>query len=88
MARNTEKNEQLRQLSKEKILAAALDQFAENGLFATRIQDIAEKAQISQGLLYRYYASKDDIYVELISEASSRSFNSLFSFRLRKGHSS
>ena len=69
MARSTAKNEQLRLRSKEKILAAAFNQFAEKGLFATRIQDIAEKAQISQGLLYRYYASKDDIYVELISEA-------------------
>lgn len=69
MARNPEKNELLRRRSKEKILTAALNQFAENGLFATRIQDIAEKAEISQGLLYRYYASKDDIYVEIINEA-------------------
>lgn len=69
MGRNTTRNEELRQLSKEKILAAALNQFAEKGLFATRIQDIAEKAHISQGLLYRYYSSKDDIYVELINEA-------------------
>ncbi|WP_027398963.1 TetR/AcrR family transcriptional regulator [Anaerovorax odorimutans] len=69
MARSIEKNEQLRQQSKEKIIAAALNQFAKNGLFATRIQDIAGEAGISQGLLYRYYSSKNEIYVDLIEDA-------------------
>lgn len=69
MARSSEKNEQLRQRSKEKICAAALNQFAKKGLFATRIQDIALEAQISQGLLYRHYATKDEIFVELIIDA-------------------
>lgn len=69
MARTTEKNEQMRDLSKQKIRSAALNQFSKKGLFATRIQDIAMEADISQGLLYRYYASKDEIYIDLIEDA-------------------
>lgn len=69
MARNSEKNQQLRDQSIEKIIAAALIQFSKKGLFATRIQDIANEAGISQGLLYRYFPSKEAIYVALVEEA-------------------
>jgi AcrR family transcriptional regulator len=55
--------------SKEKIIIAALNQFSRKGLSATRIQDIATEAGISQGLLYRYYKSKNEIYVDLIEVA-------------------
>lgn len=69
MARNTKQNEPLRKQSRERIIEAALHQFSLKGLSATRIQDIAEEAGVSQGLLYRYYASKNDIYVDLIEDA-------------------
>lgn len=69
MARSNEKNEKMRDESKQKIREAALRQFADKGLFAARIQDIAADARISQGLLYRYYTSKDDIFVDLIDDA-------------------
>ncbi len=69
MARASEKNEQMRDSSKQKIRTAALNQFSKKGLFATRIQDIALDANISQGLLYRYYSSKEEIYVDLIEDA-------------------
>ncbi|WKY45698.1 TetR/AcrR family transcriptional regulator [Eubacteriaceae bacterium ES2] len=69
MARTSKQNEQVREVSKENIRQAALKQFSEKGLSATRILDIANEAQISQGLLYRYYHSKDEIYTDLIDEA-------------------
>lgn len=69
MARTIEKNEKMRDMSKHKIRPAALRQFSNKGLFATRIQDIALDADISQGLIYRYYASKDEIYIGLIQDA-------------------
>lgn len=69
MARGIEKNQQLRAQSTEKIIGAALIQFSKKGLFATRIQDIAAEAGISQGLLYRYFSSKNEIYVALVEEA-------------------
>jgi AcrR family transcriptional regulator len=42
-----------------KIFAAALDCFAEYGYAATRIRQIAERAGVSEGALYRHYASKE-----------------------------
>jgi len=69
MARSKEQNHKIREIRKEKIREAALQQFVKQGLFATRIQDIAIAADIAQGLLYHYYPSKDAIFVDLINDA-------------------
>jgi AcrR family transcriptional regulator len=47
------------------ILAAALDLFKEKGLEETTTNDIAQRAQIPIGSLYRYYPNKDAIVVAL-----------------------
>lgn len=69
MPKTPERNNEIRELSRQKIRDAALHQFARKGLFATRIQDIAKEAGISQGLLYRYYSSKDEIFTDLVEAA-------------------
>jgi AcrR family transcriptional regulator len=46
---------------KEKILAAAMVCFAEQGYAATRIRQIAERAGVSEGALYRHYAAKEAV---------------------------
>lgn len=69
MARNQEQNEKMREERKAQIRSEALQQFASKGLFATKIKEIAEGAGIAQGLIYHYYKSKEEIYVELISNA-------------------
>jgi AcrR family transcriptional regulator len=43
------------------ILAAALSCFAEHGYEATRIRQIAERAKVSEGALYRHYPSKEAV---------------------------
>ena len=50
----------------------ALNQFSLKGYFSTRIQDIAEAADISQGLLYYYYPSKEAIYIDLVNDSIER----------------
>ena len=50
------------------ILAAAKICFTRTGFPATTIQDIAAEADISQGLLYRYFAGKRELIVALIEE--------------------
>ncbi|OPX86805.1 MAG: HTH-type transcriptional repressor KstR2 [Pelotomaculum sp. PtaB.Bin104] len=69
MARNQQQNKKMREDRKEQIQAEALHQFATKGLFATKIKDIADGVGMAQGLIYHYYNSKEDIYVELIKEA-------------------
>ncbi len=59
----------MRDERREQILSAALGLFAAKGLAATKITDIAASARISQGLLYHYCRTKEEIYVALIRSA-------------------
>lgn len=48
------------------ILAAGLDLFIRKGYGSTKIADIAKKANMSMGLLFHYFESKEKLYEELI----------------------
>jgi AcrR family transcriptional regulator len=50
---------------------AALLCFARNGYGATRVRDIAEAASMSEGALYRHFASKEELARELHVQAMS-----------------
>ena len=52
---------------KQEILEAAIKIFVQKGYDKTSISDIADEIGISQGLCYRYFASKEEIYDEAIS---------------------
>ncbi len=69
MARNQELNQKMKDEKVEQILNAGLKLFATKGLAATKIIYIAKEAKISQGLLYHYYKSKEEIFTELIRSA-------------------
>ena len=43
------------------ILAAAVRVFARKGFHTCRVGDIAEEAGVAHGLLYHYFASKDEL---------------------------
>lgn len=62
---------------KEQIKKAALKIFAEKGLAGTKMSMIAEEAGISQGLSYRYFESKDEIFALLVEEAIEESQNAI-----------
>ena len=47
---------------KQEILDGAIRVFARNGYDQTTISSIAKELHISQGLCYRYFPSKEDIY--------------------------
>ncbi len=72
MARTAAQNKRIRDAKRELILLEALNQFSKNGYYSTRIQDIAEAADISQGLLYYYYPSKEAVYIDLVDDALER----------------
>lgn len=69
MARTPQQNARMRDTRREQILSAALRVFSEKGLAAARISDLAAASGISQGLLYRYFPSKEAIYTELVRTA-------------------
>ena len=72
MARNPDTNQQMKDARREQILEAALKLFSQKGLAATKIADIARSADMAQGLLYHYFGSKENIYIELVRDAFIR----------------
>lgn len=52
--------------SKEKIMKVAMEEFAINGYKVASTNVICKKANVSKGLLYHFYVSKDKLYLDAI----------------------
>lgn len=76
MPRTEEANQHIREEQRAKILEAALSVFARKGMEAT-IADVATAADVSYGLVYRYFANKEALLVELVENVLSDSLNVL-----------
>lgn len=61
---------------RQDILNCGLDLFIRNGYAATRTVDIANAVGMSEGLLFHYYESKEQLYLTLIDIALSGRANS------------
>jgi AcrR family transcriptional regulator len=59
------------------ILDAALAVFAERGYHASSIDDIAREGGISKALIYEHFASKQDLYAELLEQHAGQLFSVL-----------
>lgn len=53
---------------RRRILDAAVRVFARRGFHASRVGDIAEEAGVAHGLLYHYFASKDEVLQTVFRE--------------------
>lgn len=51
--------------TKDKILAAALDEFSERGYHGASIDDIAARAGVTKGAVYYWFEDKDDLARDL-----------------------
>ena len=51
---------------RDAILAAALDEFADRGFAATRLDDVARRANVAKGTIYLHFADKETLFEELI----------------------
>jgi len=51
---------------REAILAAALDEFAERGFEAARLEDVAKRAGVAKGTIYLYFRDKQSLFQELV----------------------
>lgn len=54
-----------------RIVAAALEAFAELGYRGATIADIARRAELSTGNTYRYFSSKDELFEHVVPDASA-----------------
>jgi AcrR family transcriptional regulator len=71
MPRTKEACQQIRDESRQHILDEAARVIAQKGLANTKISDLAEAAGVSQGLLYKYFTDKDEIFIALLERAIS-----------------
>ena len=65
--RRPEQFEKIREESKHKIAHAAVELFTEKGYDTTTIQQIATQANVSKGLIYNYFESKEDIVLYIVN---------------------
>lgn len=56
------------------LLAAALDLFVEKGFAATRVDEVAQRAGVSKGTLFLYFASKEELFKAVVRENISGRF--------------
>ncbi|MGD8359415.1 MAG: helix-turn-helix domain-containing protein, partial [Lysobacterales bacterium] len=57
-----------KQAQRERILSAAQACFVESGFHAASMANIAETAEMSPGLIYRYFESKNAIILAIIDK--------------------
>ncbi len=58
-----------KEITKRKIVDAALICFAEMGLQSTSVRDIAKEAKISLGSMYNYYKSKEELMQAILFDS-------------------
>src|SRR6266702_6804926 len=56
---------------REAILAAALDEFSAQGFAATRLDDVARRADVAKGTIYLHFRDKEALFQELIRSVLS-----------------
>ena len=69
MPKTENQNKKILDIRREEILEAALEEFSRKGYSGTKISDIVKRAGISQGLIYHYYKSKDELYLAVIEKS-------------------
>jgi len=69
MPRSEAQFEAMRRSTRDKIQAAGSRLFAQKGVAGTGVQELADSAGISVGLLYRHYQTKEALFDELVDFA-------------------
>ncbi|MGG3571420.1 TetR/AcrR family transcriptional regulator [Bacillus gobiensis] len=70
---NRQQLDQIRDERREQIKQAALKVFARRGYTGTKTSMIAAEASISEGLIYRYFNSKKELFITIIQEMMEES---------------
>jgi AcrR family transcriptional regulator len=68
MPRNPEQSERMRAESQAALLEAARTLFAENGYYQTTVSEVAQAAQMSQGNVYWYFSSKEELLQAVLAD--------------------
>ncbi len=58
-----------REETRRRVFLAALEVFRRDGVANCRIDDIAQRAEVSRGAFYFHFPTKDDVLIELLRES-------------------
>lgn len=64
----------LKTATRERIITAAIDIFAEKGKHGARMEEIAERGEVNKAMLYYYYSSRDNLYREVLRRIIRHNF--------------
>jgi AcrR family transcriptional regulator len=67
---------------RSRMLAGALDVFARDGFEAATMTGIAKAAKVGAASIYRYYASKDELFAAVITPELTKRFETLLKRRV------
>src|SRR3954454_24323914 len=70
--RATERTEARKAATRERIVAAALEQVADGGYASAPVQAVAGRAGLAVGTIYRHLPSKAELFAEVFRRASQR----------------
>lgn len=71
MPRSEQKNKEIRDNTRNRIIKEASLYFARNGFGDTKISDLAKYIGIAQGSIYVYFKSKEELYEQIRREANT-----------------
>ena len=64
--------------SREKILRAAIEVFAEKGKYGAKMEEIAVKAGLNKAMIYYYYSTREHLHQQALGYVISRNLSYLF----------
>jgi AcrR family transcriptional regulator len=70
MPKTKEQSKELRDKTEALILEKSLECFARHGLADTKISELAKIIGISQGLIYHYFSSKEELFLKIVEQAT------------------
>lgn len=76
--RSTPRSEAAKARTRERIVAAALEQVAHGGYRSAGVQAVAARAGVATGTVYRHFPSKDDLFAEVFERAAQRELDVLW----------
>ena len=76
--RTAEQSGKIREERRSQILDAALDAFAQKGFHDTKVSEIAARAGVSQGTVYWYFKSKEELFRAVFKDRVEVMFQPIF----------
>lgn len=66
--RNEDQFQEIREKRRQELKSSAVQLFSKKGFADAKISDITSHANLSHGLFYHYFSSKEELYIEVIRD--------------------